>query len=370
MPKIRIKVKAKRDTVSEVAKKSISTLDDHVLCLVEKAAEKGYLLFDEIIDYTIENEMSIAAVDDLSNSLKLRGILVFENAPKQVDEEEDINDYAQLDYDTVYSRIVDLDPYLKPFIEEVKTIKPAQNREISQLKYQLFEGNQYARERLIEIHLRTALRIALNQAEKYNLSISDLISASLEGVLVGVDKYNPYENGPLGSYISFWCFQCVNRALPTNRPLVYYPAHVKETIYAAINSIEKDTLISLKSEEYLDDAFEYLIENNYPPEKAKMIIESTIPVGCLDDVEEPIDPFYYLDFEQILDNIDRSILLNQLKKLISPKEYTVIYKRYGFDNDIIRTLEEVGDDFGVTRERARQIEKKALRKLRAKMENW
>lgn len=376
MPKVIVKVKPRAKSIIEakaVSKKK--SLEEHVDYLIKRSEEKGYLLLDEIVDYSIDNNLSFGDVDELSSSIKLRGVLVFEETPEKNSEDtEAISDYSRTDYNTVYSKAIELCPELEPFISLIKTLKPAQNREISQLKYQLYEGNKYARERLIEIHLRLALRVALQRVEKTNADLTDVLGASIEGLLIGIDKYNPYENGPLGSYLSFWCFQSTGRALPTNRPLIYYPSHAKELIFSAADLLEDYGLLNNYSLIDDEEAYELLINNNYPPDKVRMIIDALIPIDYLEDYREEcegiIDDRAYYDICNIECKLDLPIVLKKLKQDLRPREYDVIVQRYGLLDDRVKTLEEVGAIYGVTRERVRQIEKKALRKLKVKMYQW
>ena len=143
--------------------------------LLEKADKQGYVTFDDIMDCADANSLPIQDFDWLSSAITTRGILVYDEAPAannrivQDSEEDDYNDYAQSDYESVYDRIIELDESLRDFVTEVRNIKPPQWREFSQLKYQVTEGNIHARERMIEMHLRIALRIALQRAEAYDM---------------------------------------------------------------------------------------------------------------------------------------------------------------------------------------------------------
>ena len=139
--------------------------------LIQLSSEKGFLVFDDIYDEADKWALSIRDVDYLSSSIVTRGILVYDEAPvtnASGSSGDDYDDYAQRDYEAVFNRVIELDPDLEDFINAVRAVVPPQAREMDQLKYQVQEGNLYARERVIQMHLRFAVRIALQRAEIYD----------------------------------------------------------------------------------------------------------------------------------------------------------------------------------------------------------
>ena len=140
--------------------------------LLKLADSQGYVTFDDIMEYADEYSLPIQDFDWLCNSITSRGTIVYnENPAAQPSTESNTkyDDYAQIDYDIVYNRIVELSPSLEPFVSYIKSVPPPQRGEIKQLKYQIVDGNTYARTRMIEMHLRLALRLALQRAEVYDM---------------------------------------------------------------------------------------------------------------------------------------------------------------------------------------------------------
>ena len=132
------------------------------------AAKQSYITFDDILSVAEEMSLSIDVVDWLTDALITNGYLVLDEKPETVEsngESEEYEDFAQIDYDLIFQRIIELNPSLRSFIEEVSKIKPSQRGEMDRLKYLAEEGNTYARERMIEMHIRAALRLALQRAE-------------------------------------------------------------------------------------------------------------------------------------------------------------------------------------------------------------
>lgn len=361
--------------------------------LLEKADKQGYVTFDDIMDCADANSLPIQDFDWLSSAITTRGILVYDEAPAasnriaQDSEDDDYNDYAQSDYESVYDRIIELDESLMDFVTEVRNIKPPQWREFSQLKYQVTEGNIHARERMIEMHLRIALRIALQRAEAYDMDIQDAVGDACIGLVTAVDKYDPDTNGAFGSYAAMWVLQNISRRQPTQRALMYYPVHKKDPYFSAYPL--------LKSAGYAGDidaindpeVYKLLSEKlSFTNEQTEDAILATVPFESYEYLYgmffENTDVFEKHEYEELNgdlyprelvceDDIDEQafsvIMREQLFEVLgtlTEREQKVIELRYGLRDGTPKTLEEVGFAFNVTRERVRQIEAKALRKLR------
>lgn len=358
--------------------------------LLEKADKQGYVTFDDIMDCADANSLPIQDFDWLSSAITTRGILVYDEAPAarfdQNSEDNDYNDYAQSDYESVYDRIIELDESLRGFVTEVRNIKPPQWREFSQLKYQVTEGNLHARERMIEMHLRIALKIALQRAEAYDMDIQDAVGEACIGLVIAVDKYDPDTNGAFGSYASMWILQNISRRQPTQRALMYYPVHKKDPYFAAYPLLKAagyaGDIEAIKNPE----VYELLSEKlSFTNEQTEETIYATIPFESYEELygmffEKP-DVFEKHDkthmngdliprelicennIEEKVSDIMMREQLYEVLETLTEREQRVLELRYGLKGGAQKTLEEVGNTFNVTRERARQIETNALRKL-------
>lgn len=352
--------------------------------LIQLADSQGYVTFDDIMDCADEYSLPIQDFDWLSNSITSRGTIVYSEKPSQslLESEMEYDDFAQSDYEAVYKRIVELSPSLEPFVTYIKNILPPQRGEINQLKYQIVDGNTYARTRMIEMYLRLALRVALQRAETYDMDIEDAVGYACIGLIIAVDRYDPDTSGAFASYAALWILQNISREQSTRRPLIYYPVYKKDgyfSIYPLLKQkgcIGCDELIRCQKvlkivEDRLecsekdardiiaqmipDERYEVLYWNEsegQPPEDKDVFLAS-IAQETISNAEDV--------FESVLDGIRHECVAEQLSRL-KPRERDVLKKRYGFEGEP-KTLEEVGQMLGVTRERVRQIEAKALKKL-------
>ena len=259
---------------------------------------------------------------------------------------------------------------MEPFVHAVAQITPPQARETSRLVKQLLEGNNYARTRLIEMHLRLALKTALNCAQKYDLDLEDAIADSIDGLIIAVDKYDPNGFSAFTSYASLWMQQRIMRFSNPKWMEFYSPFHAKQ--------------IPLQAKQIYDDHFCPECQNGSCPQvleeisaqlsisiseakEAVEVIERNLRTTSLDQLSD--DEKESMCFATKPDMFD-IILLNDLEEQINKslsslkdKERDIIKMRFGLVGPEM-TLEEVGQQFDVTRERIRQIEVKALKRLR------
>lgn len=349
-------------------------------CLISLANQQGYVTFDEIMDLADGHDLSIQDFDWLSSAVMSRGILVYSEAPSTDPSavDEGYNDFAQSDYEETYRKIIALSPSLEPFVNSVRNIIPPQRQEIKRLKYQIVEGNEHARSRMIEMHLRIALRIALQRAETFDMDIEDAIGYACIGLMIAVDRYDPDTSGAFASYATLWILQNISRDQSTQCPLVYYPVNQKENYismypflkrygctdcpeFTNCKKVRQMTMQKLGCSEadaqrVVDQATPFLRMEDavdlYSEAEGELMAASMMGTAIS---EEEV-------FQAVNDGAYREYIVGLLKGL-KPREEEILRLRYGFDGPE-QTLEQVGARYGLTRERVRQIEAKSLQKLR------
>lgn len=357
--------------------------------LIQLAEQRGYVTYDDIIDCSDNFSLSLHDFDWLTNSLTTIGIIIYSESPVLAEQfNDEVDDYAQIDYEDIYSRIKERSPALASFVDAVREIRPPQRNETKKLKYQVTEGNQHARDRMIEMNLRLALRIALQRAESYDMEIEDAVSYACLGLITAVDKYDPDSSGPFASYASMWIFQSISREQPNRRPLMYYPVHIKEGYLSAYLFLKQYGCIGCSEMQSCSEIREKIMTRLECDERSAMsVIEQATAIEYIEDSldlsEESNSESEYSDrlgltlmklssdtvvsadasFEDVYRDTMRVAIENVLGKL-KPREWQVICERYGLSDGVEKTLEEIGSSMNVTRERIRQIETKALRKLR------
>lgn len=365
---------------------SKNSIESALSNLIQLSSEKGFLVFDDIYDVADKWNLSIRDVDYISSSIVTRGILVYDENPianTTCSSEDGYDDYAQRDYEVVFNRVVELDPGLENFINAVRAVIPPQVREMDQLKYQVQEGNVYARERVIQMHLRLAVRIALQRSEIYGCEISDTLQEACIGLVTAVDRYVPDSGSSFMSYASLWILQNIERTQPTQRPTVYYPAYKKEEYFTMYPILKKDGYLDSDIwinqdvrgliQERLDcdiNQVEDIIQQSMPFESLDAVCEMFLKNFESDEIQDNVfennnsDAFYWNDvgYEEIEQRALRETLESLMREL-KKREQDILKGRYGFEDGVEKTLEEIGQSFGVTRERIRQIESKAIKKL-------
>lgn len=342
--------------------------------LLEIANDHGYVVVDEIIDATDEWDLSICDVDWLSSTIASYGILIYESMPHSTSEEpDDYNDYAQSDYEELFNNVIQLEPALEQLIIELRQIKPAQYKELSRIIVQARDGNEYARNRLIEVHLRAAVRLAYQRAIQFDADIIDCLGNSFVGLLNAVKRYDPDRNGPFGSYATMWMIQCMSREQPTRCQDVYYPVHKKDPYFIAYPYLQSRGCVHCDQLFNCEKAKKMVSEIlDCDQEQAAEIIKQSLPwqsieemCSCSNDFEDVLlNSGSYVDDSDLLAKCNEfTMLLNEALAQLSKKEEYVLRCRLGIDNETPMTLEAIASVLGVTRERVRQIEGKAKNKL-------
>jgi RNA polymerase primary sigma factor len=330
----------------------------------------GYITEAEAIACFTAYKLSLSDIDAITDHLLVSGAII-----KYDVDEEDYTDRSRLDYDKVFREVLGIEPELAVFIDYVRSVIPPQNREWMQLIPQAQNGNEYARNRLIEMYLRVVIKQALAYSKRFGLPLEDTIQDGILGIIKAIDKFTLSEHQSFSTYAPWWIGQSIARRRWLVVNPMYFPFHVKETLF--------------QIQEYVNDHIceECINLENAPCRNLSSQISKKygLPVATVDSYILHLNQWQYLEDIGIENEIfsDCGIMSEQLFEIandaemlertmttlskLKRREREVILMRCGFGEDHPLTLEETGQVFGVTRERVRQIESTAFRKLRAKL---
>lgn len=351
--------------------------------LLATARNQGYLTFDDILDAASASSLSTSEIDRLSENLQSQGVMLLETAPSNTSEEnKELSDYSRSDYDEIFTEILSLSEAAAPLIEIVKEIPPPQYGEIQTLTEQLQFSNEFARERLILLHLRVAIKIALSISKQYSYPIDDAISAAMIGLVEAVEHFDPNGFSAFLSYASMWIQQNIHRFCTPVWMEYYCPTHIREKMFPVLlkhNSNngtlickeEFDLSLSNRISEELgmdQEQVEKLLIFAFNQTVGRVNIDELLNFDDSEDHTINLEDFEFVcdavDLFEVVASSNLAESLPNILNALTPREQEIIRLRFGFEDGSPKTLEEVGQKFDITRERIRQIETKCLRKLR------
>ena len=278
-------------------------------------------------------------------------------------EEMDVDALDDLSFDNM-----NLDDPVKLYLREIGRVPLLSSDEEIKLAVKISEGDEYAKQRLTEANLRLVVSIAKKYVGR-GMYFLDLIQEGNVGLIKAVDKFDYQKGFKFSTYATWWIRQAITRAIADQARTIRIPVHMVETI----NRLKK-VQSQLLHENGVEPSEELIAEKmDLPVERVREIMRvAQEPVS----METPIGPeedSRLMDFIRDEDALapDEAALktitnedIDGVLKTLTPREESVILLRFGLQDGRCHTLEEVGSEFNVTRERIRQIEAKALRKLR------
>ncbi len=333
--------------------------------LIAKAETRGFVTFNEILNSFPEIENDIKGLEKLYDILEKKGIKV-----KQVREFLRIDDVHEKEKRNKVLEPANLD-LVRTYFKEISRTAFLTAKEEKDLARRIEKGDDGARKKLTKANLRLVVSIAKGYVGRSpNLTILDLIQEGNLGLFRAVEKFDYRRGYKFSTYATWWIRQAVTRALADQSRTIRIPVHMVETL-SKYTKIRRRLLQDLGREPLPE---EVAAEMDLPVEKVHHIIkisQGTVsletPVGSnegesvlaefIEDEKEPPPSM----------SAARKLLQSRLKEILvdlTPREQKILSMRFGLKNGVNHTLEMVGREFGVTRERIRQIEAKSLQKIR------
>lgn len=337
--------------------------------LIEQGKAKGKVTTKELNDALEELDFDVEQVDKLYDTLDANNIEIIEDFTPTSDGSFDTILHENEDLETVLSAEgISIDDPVKVYLKEIGRVPLLTSEEEVELAIRMAKGDPYARKRLSEANLRLVVSIAKKYVGR-GMQFLDLIQEGNLGLIKAVEKFDHTKGFKFSTYATWWIRQAITRAIADQARTIRIPVHMVETI----NKVKKVSSQLLHKNGHEPTAEEISAELDMPVDKVREIIRvAQEPVSLETPIGEEEDS-HLGDFIQDEDApapaeaASHTLLKEQLGEVLqtlTPREEKVLRLRFGLEDGRSRTLEEVGKEFNVTRERIRQIEAKALRKLR------
>mgnify|MGYP000643408522 CR=1 FL=1 len=352
---------ANKETKEETTKK--------VKDIVEKAKEKGKITYGELA--TELGDINPEQIDKVFDAFEEMGVDVlkddFDEEP-DVEELEKVEDIKVEDINTMNFDGINIDDPVRMYLREIGKIPLLSFDEELELAKRVINGDEEAKQKLAESNLRLVVSIAKKYVGRGMLFL-DLIQEGNMGLIKAVEKFDYTKGYKFSTYATWWIRQAITRAIADQARTIRIPVHMVETINKLIRT-SRHLLQQLGREPTPEEIAQ---EMEIPVEKVMEIqkiaqdpVSLETPIGEEDDSHLG-DFIQDEDSPAPQDSAAYTLLKEQLEEVmntLTPREAKVLKLRFGLEDGKARTLEEVGKEFMVTRERIRQIEAKALRKLR------
>ncbi len=341
---------------------------EKVMNIIKKAQKEGKITYGELASQL--GDVDTDQIEEVFDTFENIGVNVFSEEMEEPNFEdlEEVEEIKLEDIDVTNFDGVNIDDPVRMYLREIGKIPLLTYDEELSLAKQILEGNEEAKQKLAESNLRLVVSIAKKYVGRGMLFL-DLIQEGNMGLIKAVEKFDYTKGYKFSTYATWWIRQAITRAIADQARTIRIPVHMVETINKLIRT-SRDLLQRLGREptpEEISKEMELPVEKVLEIQKiAQDPVSLETPIGEEDDSH--LGDFIQDDDSPApQDSVAYTLLKEQLEEVmntLTPREAKVLKLRFGLEDGKARTLEEVGKEFMVTRERIRQIEAKALRKLR------
>ena len=365
--KIEVKVE---DDIKKIEKEE-QTTEEKLNNIIRKAKEKGKITYGELASEL--DDANTDQIDKVFDAFEDMGVNVLKDDDLDIEEPdleelEAVEDIKVEEIDLTNMDGINIDDPVRMYLREIGRISLLSYEEELELAKKVLEGDEEAKQKLAESNLRLVVSIAKKYVGRGMLFL-DLIQEGNMGLIKAVEKFDYTKGYKFSTYATWWIRQAITRAIADQARTIRIPVHMVETINKLIRT-SRHLLQQLGREpnpEEIAEEMEISVEKVMEIQKiAQDPVSLETPIGEEDDSH--LGDFIQDDDSPApQDAAAYTLLREQLEevmKTLTPREAKVLKLRFGLEDGKTRTLEEVGREFNVTRERIRQIEAKALRKLR------
>ena len=340
-----------------------------ILAIAKK--KKNVLDYQEIMTYFQDTDFEADRMEKVFEILELKKVDVRMNDVPDEDEDIILDDEDEIDIEKIDLSVPDgigLDDPVRMYLKEIGKVPLLSADEEIEYAKRMEEGDEEAKKRLAEANLRLVVSIAKRYVGR-GMQFLDLIQEGNMGLMKAVEKFDYKKGNKFSTYSTWWIRQAITRGIADTAKTIRVPVHMVETINKTLRT-SRMLLQELGREPTNEEIAKKM---NMPVAKIDEILKTSRDPVSLDTPigeEEDSQLGDFIEDESLLSPVDSasfSMLKEELEEAmasLTERERNVIKLRFGLDDGKTRTLEEVGKEFNVTRERIRQIEAKALRKLR------
>jgi len=344
-----------------------SEREEQLLELVKRGQDKGFVTDIEILDYFPDIESDTDFLERIYDELEKNSIQIIEVESLLDVPSEEISERELKEATNIKGALPD---NVQMYLREIGKTPLLTKQEERDLAKRILKNDESARQQLIKANLRLVVSIAKRYVNRSPLSISDLIQEGNIGLFKAVEKFDYTKGFKFSTYATWWIRQAITRALADQSRTIRIPVHMVETI-SKFTQAKRKLAQQLGREPMVEEIaleMDLSADNVRNIQKiSQEVVSLESPIGDDDDKSTLAD--FIQDEKSLTPNqiTSQQLLKDQIKEIIqdlTERERKILEMRFGLEDGVTHTLEEVGKVFNVTRERIRQIEAKALEKIR------